>query len=1756
MAVIYDPRIKVHYLPNRNVGQSAFIDRMTAAAKQPIAQGTGINPSTLKPGDSILGGTFLWYNPTQGMRVRFNGKEITVPNNLDPRIYEHFKPDGTFDLVGSIASGANRWSDYDFLSKTAGLKIDGKTFQDAEKEAKAIRSGKVESLNRFVKDGKLDIVGAVNAGITNPNDFIGYNVSKDDIKEAQEKVKVQKAIEPYKLKEGGYDIVGAIRGGVSTDTLKSYFDISDSDLREYEIRATYTTSAKSGGAQLDAEKILTDLNNRTLSSKERSELANELTETFGLELVQKAGSWTFKTKTTVRSTDLPEGVTQSDIDSLWSQYQSTSDKYSTAFDAYREAGSQGVDDDALRTQRDNLKDEQASILSTIKYLESYENNNLDYKNPPTVDDIKIMLDVAKNGYDGSFVLEAVNKGISDNALMSLGYNDKGIDHIRTLNDLATQGYYNVSTGQIDAVSAVRGGISDDALLKIGYKENDITQIHKNADAINTLVKYNAFNDDTGAIDWQKAAIAFDELNNEKDTDKLAAAKFADLETAFDTMGISEKRLESGLASGRQFNDIEANNPELYKIYKEQGDEAFYTAYDEYIKSAEASKVEFEKNLEANSPEEFKIYKEQGYEAYEQALKALEANYALTDNWLKSNKLSNADGSIDFKEVAAYLVNQGIFRNDIDNETFEALKTTLGAMYGEKQLDYLMREYYTDQYAYETMVIDKKDGITKNLILVDKNAKASPDSPYYLSEAERNTYSIQQQEAKGISPELSVITAPYISQAKPDYEGAYNAIVKEKGHAYAANYFTAGLGMSSEQFNAIAESAKYNQLNPAQKLGKNIQTYAQAIPIAFKDNPSGFIGEIALSSIPIYGTMREFNRGEYGWGFVSMAADMLALRPAVAAVSEAVKRGATVADIAKMAAKNIIMAPVDIVRNPVKAVKLLADPLEIITDLKRLPIHSTWRGQYSAQMSMAKVTAGMTDEAAFATMQAMQEVVTRATAGESNIIVPIKGGLGYITYNPSELNKVFVNYAGHSTPFGLDIMGKGMTITDDGLFTSPEHILDFSFQSATGKSPMYIVNKKGDMVGTLAEGGKVLNGTGKNAQEIGQIANGVQIMGIDGKPLGTLLDGNKIVDKNGNVIAEITERGIVSSDPVVIGKYYEGQPYIANNKVLGTWQKNGTILDEAGKLVPPPKDLSRIVGYVDEGTNIVGVDGKTIIGATQQSPVFVMIATNGVQELPEAAKNAQSLKEFEKIMWEAVRDGEHGNKLYPVYKQYANWIEFEGNLPSGTNLIPVVDKKGNPFVMHTRDLTGRRIDIPVMQIVQDDWFEVARKITDVAAGEASKLKPGNPRKLFKEILGSDKAADEVMAWVKKNDGHLIGSGVEQIFSDGAIKAKDLDIAVANPPKQVEELLEIIKRNSKYEVRLGGSMEGNAVIERLKGGIWQKVIDLDPLEFATEELKIATKDPGVFITKTPEFKIVDGIKVMSPESQLYMIFDRMAKKGFADKGYARWERLSRFVGAQPDKIGIGAKPPTAAALIKLKIQGEYNMLKDIFVPGLIKYENIPEAAKLDKIGKTLKAGETTSDVSKTSKLTENIMKEITSTNDALTNAKSTKSLDAISNVADDITKATEKIAERTKLVEELAPDLVEPARKLFEEERRLAQARAAFKTAGQALHARAAGNLPRALQNASKGSIEKLAVELGIAEEGYMKAYTDLYSKLAPRIESFYEYSRGIPSKVDARARANIERDIARAYSNRAMRAGAERVRADRVRESDRAYTEEG
>jgi hypothetical protein len=722
------------------------------------------------------------------------------------------------------------------------------------------------------------------------------------------------------------------------------------------------------------------------------------------------------------------------------------------------------------------------------------------------------------------------------------------------------------------------------------------------------------------------------------------------------------------------------------------------------------------------------------------------------------------------------------------------------------------------------------------------------------------------------------------------------------------------------------------------------------PKEYTQTMAGLVGEMAITLIPVYGTYYMAKRPEkygIGWTVASGVTDALILVAGVGAISKAVKMGVSlpraIASTGFSIARDTALTPYTILRHPWQTAKgvgsLIRSPFEMIFHSKALPLASVWRGTYDDGFSIAKVLAGSPDEAV-ATQKAMAKqfkLITEGKATSGKVDIP---GFGELKFSATGLQKEMPNITFHATPYGMHYKGVGVDIGKEGLFTANQALLGLDQSSATGQSVLYVFKGK-KWLGALDEMGQFLDTSGRVR---GGLQTNAKLIDLKGGSAFRYAGNGQITDKTGDVIGILKDGAIYSDDPATIGRYYKGVNEFYGDE-LCTINKEGMLVNSEGQVVG--KTTDKLVGFIPDGAKVMGVEGATV-GKVKSQPAFVMITSNGVSPLPAGAEKATTMQEMEKIAWRAFQSGDATNDLYPVFKQYAIFIEDEGLIPKGSKLIPVLDGKGKPVILTTRDITGRKIEMPVMQLVTKEWFQQALTVSrELAKYPTPAL---DSVKLSKVLVGTEnipkKSVPELITWLRQNrEATLAGSASEMVFSNGKIVAKDWDIVVPKPNRLMgNEIANIIMRTSGKRTRVAVTPR-NIVVEVLDKGLWKKAVDIDSVSDLTASWKDLPAGLAGF-----GYKTIDGVNVQTPASQMTGLFDRMSRD-FTGKGYSRWYRYASALRGEFD-IGIGAKPPSQAALRRIQARGPWNTVRDIFVPVLqkIRYdkiETLTEASKANRI-----------------------------------------------------------------------------------------------------------------------------------------------------------------------------------------------------------------
>jgi len=464
--------------------------------------------------------------------------------------------------------------------------------------------------------------------------------------------------------------------------------------------------------------------------------------------------------------------------------------------------------------------------------------------------------------------------------------------------------------------------------------------------------------------------------------------------------------------------------------------------------------------------------------------------------------------------------------------------------------------------------------------------------------------------------------------------------------------------------------------------------------------------------------------------------------------------------------------------------------------------------------------------------------------------------------------------------------------------------------------------------------------------------------ISGKKSGVIdIDGGGKLHYSSAGLQEELPGTVVTASPY--GKEYKGQGleakgegvFVADSAYLGLEKQTSTgkrVLygfdgkDFKGLVVTNPKDKNfakllndhgRPIGTVEitkilnkstkkfeeiiePGSKIFGNNGK-VIGKTKEQPAFVIIQTNGMQSLPDWAKDAKDIRDLERISWERFGTGKYAEDLYPVFKQYREWIEKEGLLPKGTHLIPVLDSKGNQVILRTRGARGETIEMPMMQLVDKNWLQTAREVTKELGPILDMMTPKmSAQKMLSKVTDIPDPAktSKVLAkWFQDNpDARLVGSTVEYLYT-GKYVPHDIDMGAKDPWKAAKSMAKDIEDSTGVKINISK--------DKLRDGKKSARLEWTNKHGETIEMANIKELDDSYATQ-----VIDGIRMETPASQLERTLKRMEDQ-FSGKGYMRFQRFLKSTGHDID-LGIGAKAPSWAAIEKLRIKGWKNTVTDIF------------------------------------------------------------------------------------------------------------------------------------------------------------------------------------------------------------------------------------
>jgi hypothetical protein len=226
-------------------------------------------------------------------------------------------------------------------------------------------------------------------------------------------------------------------------------------------------------------------------------------------------------------------------------------------------------------------------------------------------------------------------------------------------------------------------------------------------------------------------------------------------------------------------------------------------------------------------------------------------------------------------------------------------------------------------------------------------------------------------------------------------------------------------------------------------------------------------------------------------------------------------------------------------------------------------------------------------------------------------------------------------------------------------------------------------------------------------------------------------------------------------------------------------------------------------------------------------------------------------------------------------------------------------------------------MPMMQLVDKNWLQTARKVTKELGPILDMIEPKMPvSKMLSKVtdIPDPKKTSKVLAkWFKDNpDARLVGSTVEYLHT-GKYVPHDIDMGAENPWKAGDDLAKNIENSTGIKV--------NVSKDTLRDG--KKSARLEWVNKKGETIEMANIKE---LDDSYATHVVDGIRMETPASQLERTLKRMEDQ-FSGKGYMRFERFLRSAG-HPVELGTGAKAPSWAAIEKMRIKGWKNTVTDIF------------------------------------------------------------------------------------------------------------------------------------------------------------------------------------------------------------------------------------
>lgn len=200
-------------------------------------EGSGTN--TVAQGNSTvpiyIGGKYAGYtvknlDPVRGVEVVVDdaGNTKWLPYNVNERLVPYLNADGQLDLLGAVQGGITDMVDY------AGWQVTQKELDDTVTISKYIRDGGFDAQKAYDDGVKLETIRTFASEFVPrqdlPTDNVPFNTDS-----------VNAELRPYMTSSGGLDIFGAVANGITDLDAYKDFDVTQKDIDEVKSLVKYRT---------------------------------------------------------------------------------------------------------------------------------------------------------------------------------------------------------------------------------------------------------------------------------------------------------------------------------------------------------------------------------------------------------------------------------------------------------------------------------------------------------------------------------------------------------------------------------------------------------------------------------------------------------------------------------------------------------------------------------------------------------------------------------------------------------------------------------------------------------------------------------------------------------------------------------------------------------------------------------------------------------------------------------------------------------------------------------------------------------------------------------------------------------------------------------------------------------------------------------------------------------------------------------------------------------------------------------------------------------------------------------------------------------------------------------------------------------------------------------------------------------------------------------------------------------------------------